>query len=122
MRQAGGGSSSSRAAAAVLLARRWLRCLMLGPALVIAALVAVPARADDRVIDLTAAEIVLDDSASAPADSRSWKPQPLPDNWNLTRPGHGGLAWYRLRFSLARQPDGMYAVFVRKLSMNAAFY
>jgi signal transduction histidine kinase len=95
---------------------------MLGPALMLAALVPVPARADDGAIDLTAAEIVLDESASLPTDAQSWKPQPLPDNWNLTRPGHGGLAWYRLRFSLPREPDGMYAVFVRKLSMNAAFY
>ena len=68
---------------------------MFGPALMLAALVPVPARAQDGAIDLTAAEIVLDESASPPANSQSWKPQPLPDNWNLTRPGHGGLAWYR---------------------------
>ncbi len=40
----------------------------------------------------------------------------------MSRPGQGGIAWYRVRFELPRAPDRLYAVYVRKLSMNAAFY
>ncbi len=74
------------------------------------------------ILKLDAAEIVLDDAASPPPDSASWQPQPLPDNWNVSRPGQGGIAWYRVRFELPRAPDRLYAVYVPKLSMNAAFH
>ena len=71
---------------------------------------------------LRSAEFLLDDPPTPPPDSAPWKPQSLPDNWNLSRPGVGGFGWYRLRFDLARRPDQLYAIYVRKLSMNAGFY
>lgn len=71
---------------------------------------------------LTGGEFVLDESATPPPDAAAWKPQTLPDNWNLSRPGQGGNGWYRLRFDLPRQPLVLYAVYIPKLSMNAALY
>lgn len=78
--------------------------------------------AEEPSLTLTGSEFVLDESATPPSDAAAWKPQPLPDNWNLSRPGQGGNGWYRLRFDLPRQPQDLYAVYVPKLSMNAAFY
>jgi signal transduction histidine kinase len=99
---------------------RW-RCLLCFPLIWIVLLPA-SSRAGDLILKVDSAEFVFDDSKSPPPDSSSWKPQSLPDNWNLSRPGQGGNGWYRLRFELARQPDQLYALYVRKLSMNAAFY
>jgi signal transduction histidine kinase len=122
MRQAGGGSSSSLQAPWPSLAKRWLACVTLGLSVAQIALIPVPSHAGGRVVDLTISDIVLNGSELPPPDSQAWQPQRLPDNWNLTRPGQGGLGWYRLRFELRSQPDELYAIFVRKLSMNAAFY
>ena len=121
MRRTRWGSSSKPRAAAPARATRsrgrlwclWLACLALIPGTSLGA---------NLTIELDAAEFVLDDSKSPPPDSASWAPQSLPDNWNLSRPGQGGNGWYRLRFDLPRQPDQLYAVYVRKLSMNAGFY
>jgi signal transduction histidine kinase len=74
------------------------------------------------VLGIDSAELVLDDSASPPPKSAPWRAQALPDNWNVSRPGAGGNAWYRVRFVLPRAPDRLHAVYVRKLSMNAAFH
>ena len=78
--------------------------------------------AAEPILTLDSAEFVLEDSQSPPPDASPWRPQRLPDNWNLSRPGEGGIGWYRLRFELPAQPDRLYAVYVRKLSMNASFY
>ncbi len=95
--------------AALCLAFAWFVLLPLG------------SYAADSILILNAAEFVLD-GAITPPDAAVWQPQPLPDNWNRSRPGLGGNAWYRLRFELPHQPDQLYAVHVRKLSMNAGFY
>lgn len=73
-------------------------------------------------LKLDSAEFVLDDSPSPPPSSASWQPQALPDNWNVSRPNQGGNSWYRVHFELPRVPGELYAIYVRKLSMNAAFY
>ena len=78
--------------------------------------------AAEPILTLDSAEFVLEDSQSPPPDASPWRPQRLPDNWNLSRPGEGGIGWYRLRFELPAQPARLYAVYVRKLSMNASFY
>jgi len=90
--------------------------------LCLAPLFVVPCRAADRVLELSDAAILLDATAAPSSEGRPWTPVHLPDNWNLSRPGQGGVAWYRLHFVLAHQPDQLYAVYVRKVSMNAAFY
>ena len=85
-------------------------------------LIAAHAGAVDTVLRLTSAEFVLDDATSPPPDTASWQPQSLPDNWNRSRPGVGGNAWYRLHFALPRESRELYAFYIPKLSMNAALY
>jgi signal transduction histidine kinase len=86
------------------------------------ALISGPGWAADPILRLSAAELILDDTASPPPETAPWQPQSLPDNWNRSRPGVGGNAWYRVQFALPREPDQLHAVYVRKVSMNAAFY
>lgn len=71
---------------------------------------------------LDKAQILLSDSPLPPPDSAPWKPQRLPDNWSLTRPGVGGFAWYRVEFTLAAEARQMSALHVPKVSMNGAAY
>ncbi len=71
---------------------------------------------------LSSAQFVLDPSSAPPAEDRAWRSLSLPDNWNLSRPAVGGNGWYRLPFRLTSLTDQPYAIYVRKLSMNAAFY
>jgi signal transduction histidine kinase len=97
--------------------RHWLVLLIAGTVALLGA-----NHAAASTLKLDSAELVLDESALPPSDSAPWQPQALPDNWNVSRPGEGGIAWYRLRFKLPRAPDRLYAIYVRKLSMNAAFH
>jgi signal transduction histidine kinase len=122
MRPAGGGSSVSAAVPRQTPAARWLAGKSAWGFIAWIALICGPCHAEDHILDLSVADIVLDASARPPPDTHLWTPLRLPDNWNLSRPGQGGQAWYRLRFTLDSQPDRLYAVFVRKVSMNAAFY
>lgn len=73
-------------------------------------------------LTLHAAQFVFDAGAAPPPDAGPWQAQDLPDNWNLSRPGVGGFGWYRVRFDLPTQPQQVFAVYLRKLSMNAAVY
>lgn len=91
--------------------------------LAIALLLAPPhAQAGQSTLTLQAAQFLLSAVPQPPADSEPWQSQALPDNWNLSRPGVGGLGWYRIRFELPQTPSELYAVYLRKLSMNAAVY
>lgn len=78
--------------------------------------------AAEPVLKIDAADFVLDASQEPPPAGAAWQPQSLPDNWNVSRPGVGGNAWYRLHFDLPEKPDTTYAIYVRKLSMNAGFH
>jgi signal transduction histidine kinase len=90
--------------------------------LLCAAAISAPSHGSDLVLKLDEAEFILDDSEVPPADSAPWKPQPLPDNWNVSRPQASGFGWYRIPFVLAERPRQLYAVYAPKISMNAAFY
>lgn len=76
----------------------------------------------DAALALNDAQFLLSDADTPPGDSAPWQAVRLPDNWNLTRPGVGGFGWYRLQFVLPQRPQDGWALYVRKLSMNAAFY
>ena len=78
--------------------------------------------AAESVLKLDSAEFVLDDAESPPPDSAPWKPQSLPDNWNVSRPQAGGFGWYRMRFTLAQAPRQLYALYAPKIAINGAFY
>src|SRR5262245_61205383 len=62
------------------------------------ALLSPPCIGSEDILAIDTAAIVLDASTQPPPDTRAWAPVQLPDNWNLSRPGQGGQAWYRLRF------------------------
>lgn len=115
MKPHGWGFSSSPWSRATLL-------LIAAASLVLAA--SGPSVASDAqgTLVLRSAEFLLDDSPVPPPDDAPWKAQTLPDNWNLSRPSVGGFGWYRLRFDLPQRPTQPYAIYVRKLSMNASFH
>jgi signal transduction histidine kinase len=69
---------------------------------------------------LTQAGILLTDSTMPPPDSAAWQPQTLPDNWNVSRPGVGGFAWYRIEFDLRPEQLRLSALYVPRVSMNGA--
>jgi signal transduction histidine kinase len=80
-----------------------------------------PTSANEQIKCLTDAAILLDDSALIPSEEAPWQRQMLPDNWNHSRPGTGGFAWYRLHFDVANT-DEMVALYINRASMNAAIY
>ncbi len=69
---------------------------------------------------LTQAKIILSDSDVPPPDSDAWQSQSLPDNWNKSRPGNGGFAWYRIEFELMPEQLKLSALYVPRVSMNGA--
>jgi signal transduction histidine kinase len=69
---------------------------------------------------LTQGKIILTDSEAPPPDSALWQPQSLPDNWNASRPGIGGFAWYRIEFELKSEQLQLSALYVPRVSMNGA--
>ncbi len=88
----------------------------------ILALAATQAFAQDAppVRQLTQAQILLGDSATPPPDDAAWSIQSLPDNWNKTRPGIGGFAWYRLDFDLKADDIQLSALYIPRMSMTGA--
>ena len=85
----------------------------------IAATGSTPARA---AVTLTASESLHDNSVQPPPDAAPWQPQRLPDNWNLSRPGIGGTVWYRFDYRIDQPGSTVYAVYLPRVSMNAAVY
>lgn len=110
MRRAGWDWSSRFACVALL-------CLLCAAAPCSAA-----AQAGDARMVLGQADFLDSEASAPPDDAAAWHPVTLPDNWNLSRAGKGGFGWYRLRFRLAQQPEALEALYIAKLSMNAAFY
>src|SRR5687767_2064173 len=98
---------------------RWLIFLCLSG---YAILFAAPVLAAEPTHLLRSAQFLPGSSATPPPNTAAWQRVSLPDNWNLSRPGVGGFGWYRMTFDLPRQPDSLYAIYVRKLSMTAGFY
>lgn len=78
--------------------------------------------AAQSTLTLRSTQFLLSAAPKPPADTEPWQAQALPDNWNLSRPGVGGFGWYRIRFELPQTPTELHAVYLRKLSMNAAVY
>jgi signal transduction histidine kinase len=81
-----------------------------------------PAHADDPVLRLTQADFILSDAPEPPPDSAPWQPQTLPDNWQVSRAAASGYAWYRLRFDLPKQVEGLQAIYVPWLRTIGAVY
>jgi signal transduction histidine kinase len=69
---------------------------------------------------LTQAHILISDVEVPPPDSAAWQPQTLPDNWNKTRPGVGGFAWYRVEFDLTAEHIQLSALYVPRISITGS--
>lgn len=80
------------------------------------------ALAADLPLVLSQAEFVMADSEVPPPDSAAWRSQPLPDQWRLTRPGVAGDGWYRATITLPETPQGVWAVYLPRMCMNAAVF
>ncbi len=89
--------------------------LALFPLLVVHAATAAPAAQ-------ISAESLHDNSEVPPPDAAAWTQQTLPDNWNISRRGIGGTVWYRFDFSVADPNAVVYAIYLPRVSMNAAVY
>lgn len=76
----------------------------------------------EGVLLLNQAAFVLSDSSTPPPNDATWGPQALPDRWDLSRPGVGGIGWYRTRFHLSPRQDPTYAVYLPRVNMNAAVF
>ncbi len=109
MRPAGFGLSESGS-----VLRRLSFCLIAGW---LALAVGVDA-AGAHTLRLTRAQIIVAASPSPPADAAPWQVQTLPDNWNVSRPGIGGEAWYRVEFELSGAPLELSALYIPRLSMS----
>jgi len=64
-------------------------------------------------IDTTA--FVLSPSRHPPPDSADWQSVPLPDVWEISRPGVHGVGWYRFEVDLADQPDRPWLAYFPRL-------
>ena len=119
---------SSRFVGRVIL--RWLPPLLslLRAAGLVLAIALVPAptpslgAAGDALLQLDQADFILSDSPEPPPVSVAWRPQTLPDNWLVSRPGVWGYGWYRLQVVLPAAPDELYAAYVPLLQTAAALY
>ncbi len=76
---------------------------------------------DSNVVQITEASFIFDAADQPPPDTAPWESQALPDNWNLSRPGSGGIGWYRATFTL-KDADGSQAVYINRASMNSAVF
>jgi signal transduction histidine kinase len=77
---------------------------------------------NDPLLQLDRADFISSDSPEPPPDSAAWRPQTLPDNWLVSRPGVWGYGWYRQQFVLPAAPDDLYAAFVPLLETFGALY
>lgn len=78
--------------------------------------------AEATVLSLDQGDFVLSNRATPPGDDAPWQPQTLPDRWKLSRPGESGSGWYRLPFEAASGPEGLQAIYLPKLGLNAAVF
>jgi signal transduction histidine kinase len=76
---------------------------------------------DNDVIHVTEAAFIFDATDQPPPDTAPWESQTLPDNWNLSRPGSGGIGWYRAMFTL-NDAEGSQAIYINRASMNSAVF
>ena len=84
--------------------------------------VSVQSAGDGASTRLENARMLLSDGTTIPGDAAAWFEQRLPDNWNLSRPGVGGFAWYRVDFDLRQDQQQLSALYVPRFSMNGVVY
>lgn len=78
-------------------------------------------RLANRVREITQAQILLTEDQAPPGEMAPWREQSLPDNWNISRPGIGGYAWYRVLLPNV-DSTGDWAIYIPRASMNFSVY
>ncbi len=71
---------------------------------------------------LAQSSLLLSTDPAIPPDDAAWQKQSLPDNWNLSRPGVGGFAWYRIEVNVPSEALLLSALYVPRFSMNGMAY
>ncbi len=80
------------------------------------------ALAHATVQPLEQAEFRLDPATAPPAETRGWHPVALPDHWRNSRPDVYGQGWYRFHFRADNPGIELQAVYLPRISMNAAVF
>ena len=78
--------------------------------------------ASDSPLIVDSADFLLSHSALPPADTANWRVVTMPDNWNKSHPKTGGFGWYRFRFERSSDDNQLVALYLPRISMNAAYY
>ena len=78
--------------------------------------------AQELPVIIKSADFLLSEAVLPPADSADWRVVSLPDNWNYSHPNKSGFGWYRFRFELSSHDDQGVALYLPRISMNAAYY
>jgi signal transduction histidine kinase len=76
-------------------------------------------RGHSEIVIFDTAEFVESKSTLPPADTATWEPVTLPDDWR--RLGHnnrGVQGWYRIKFALPKVPPRPSAIYIRHLRSN----
>jgi signal transduction histidine kinase len=76
--------------------------------------------------ELVEADFVLADDSLPPGDQAAWTAQALPDTWHINHPAAqargASNGWYRLRFVQEPPGEGLQALLLPKLGLNAAVF
>jgi signal transduction histidine kinase len=99
-----------------------LRTLLLACVLWVGLGTSTAGQAAEPLLLLEDAEIIVTDSAVPPPDSAPWRMQRLPDDWQHSRPGFTGVAWYRIRFELADAPSSPWGLYLPVLRRVGTIY
>jgi signal transduction histidine kinase len=78
--------------------------------------------ATDAVVLIDSADFVRSSSTRPPRGDAGWTPEALPDDWESSRPGVHGDAWYRVRFDLRGPPEQPQAVLLSVFRTTGAVY
>ena len=73
-------------------------------------------------ITLEQGEICLHAGSQPPRQACNWQPVTLPDHWTSTHPQYHGEAWYRFNFAYSAPDEQLQAIYLSRLSMNAAIW
>jgi len=93
------------------------------PLLLCLGLLGLAASADAQTVKIHAAQAVVSDSPSFPADPPAQRID-LPDDWSLSRPGSDGPVWYRLSFTAPglRERGELLALYIEHVCTNLQVY
>ena len=78
---------------------------------------------DPSVIQLNQGQFMMESvQGNVPNQEAAWHEIQLPDVWNASRPGVGGIGVYRFKPELYVKPDELWAILLPRVGHNAAVY